>query len=79
MHLELSVVALSFAVFVYFNVHMRRNMNPGTRNEQGAVLRAYFAPKKYLTETGRKYRIRALITLLMAWFLSEIMHQIKQL
>ncbi|MEX2116146.1 MAG: hypothetical protein WEB37_04610 [Bacteroidota bacterium] len=79
MHFELSILTLAAAVFIYFNVYMRRSMKPEVRNEQGAIVRAYFAPRKYLTETGRKYRIGALVTLLMAWLLSELVYQLQQL
>jgi hypothetical protein len=79
MHFELSILALAVVVFIYFNVHMRRNMSPDVRNEQGAVLRAYFSPGKYLTEIGRKYRTRALVTIGIAWLMSELVYQIQQL
>jgi len=79
MHFEFSVLVLGAAVFIYFHVHMRRNMSHEVRNEQGALLRAYFSPRKYLTETGRKYRIGALLTIVAAWLLSELINQFQQL
>jgi len=78
MHFELPILALAAAVFIYFNVSMRRNMKPDIRNENGAIMRAYFAPTKYLTETGRKHRIGAIVTIAATWILSELIYLIQQ-
>lgn len=79
MHFELSILALAAVVFIYFNVNMRRNMVPEVRNEKGALSRAYFSPRKYLTETGRRHRIGAIVTIAASWLLSELIYQLYHL
>lgn len=77
MHFELEVIAPAALIFLYFHVHMRRNMTPEARSDTNAHVKAYFAPRIYLTSLGRKYRTGALATVVLSWIVSEIVHFLR--